>query len=117
MAESKLGQQIFSKIRSSHKETLQDANFFLSLSCFFCSTAALFEKDKFIFKTLVAFKVLQHAGDIIQNEMDFLLKCPGSKDSKSPVDFLTDIQWGTLKVSEAKRRNIFSSEKNSSKTI
>ena len=65
----------------------------------FCGLG-LFEKDKFIFKVLVTFKILQHSGEIDRAEMDFLMKCPSAQDAKTPagIDFLTDAQWGSLKV-------------------
>ena len=63
------------------------------------TASALFEKDKFIFKVLVMFKILQHGGSIDRAELDFLLKCPVVREAENPCqDFLTDAQWGALKV-------------------
>ena len=63
------------------------------------TASALFEKDKFIFKVLVTFKILQHGGSIDRAELDFLLKCPVVREAENPCqDFLTDAQWGALKV-------------------
>ncbi|XP_075250106.1 dynein beta chain, ciliary-like isoform X2 [Convolutriloba macropyga] len=83
-----------SKLLKDRVENLTDS---ITRQTIVYTTRGLFEKDKFIFKVLVAFKILQHANDINKTEMDFLLKCPSVQNAKTPVDFLTDLQWGSLK--------------------
>eukprot|EP00049_Salpingoeca_infusionum_P001275 m.46981 g.46981 ORF g.46981 m.46981 type:complete len:4526 (+) comp10948_c0_seq2:170-13747(+) len=58
----------------------------------------LFERDKLIFATQMVFQILKLRGDIVASELDFLLKSPSVPNSVSPVDFMSNLTWGSLKA-------------------
>jgi dynein heavy chain len=58
----------------------------------------LFERDKLIFASQMVFRILAMRGEIVPSELDFLLKAPTAPNAVSPVDFLSNISWGNLKV-------------------
>nr|XP_018673081.1 dynein beta chain, ciliary [Ciona intestinalis] len=62
------------------------------------TSRGLFEKDKLIFTSLVAFQVLQMRGDIDSKDLEILLRFPTSQPMTSPVDFLTNQAWGVIKA-------------------
>ena len=70
----------------------------------------LFQRDKLIFATMMVIAIERLRGDLDENELQFLLRCPGAP-SPSPVDFLTPTLWGNIKVSngsvEKKNLSIF----------
>ena len=57
----------------------------------------LFEKDKLIFTTQVAFQILLNSKEISAPELDFLLRFPITPNVTSPVDFLNNNSWGAIK--------------------
>ncbi|XP_075248756.1 dynein beta chain, ciliary-like isoform X2 [Convolutriloba macropyga] len=61
------------------------------------TTRGLFEKDKLIFTTQVAFQILLNAKEIQAAELDFLLRFPLTPNATSPVDFLNNNSWGAIK--------------------
>ncbi|XP_055341295.1 LOW QUALITY PROTEIN: dynein beta chain, ciliary-like [Paramacrobiotus metropolitanus] len=65
---------------------------------FIYTTRGLFERDKIIFTALMAFQVLQQTKEITATELDFFLRLPSDPSVTSPVDFLSDACWGTVKV-------------------
>nr|P39057.1 RecName: Full=Dynein beta chain, ciliary [Heliocidaris crassispina]BAA00827.1 dynein beta-heavy chain [Heliocidaris crassispina] len=69
----------------------------ITYSVFIYTTRGLFEADKLIFTTQVAFQVLLMKKEIAQNELDFLLRFPIQVGLTSPVDFLTNSAWGAIK--------------------
>merc|ERR1719201_3123212 len=58
----------------------------------------LFERDKLIFAAQMVFRILAMRGDIVPAELDFLLKAPTAPNAVTPVDFLSNISWGNIKV-------------------
>merc|ERR1711881_425428 len=64
--------------------------------CYVCR--GLFEADKLTFVAQVAFQILLNSKAINPIELEFLLKFPAKMDQGSPVDFLSNIGWGALRV-------------------
>ena len=64
------------------------------------TSRGLFERDKLIFASQMTIAVLALRGEIVPNELNFLLRCPG-QPSPSPVDFLTAALWGQVKALSA----------------
>jgi len=58
----------------------------------------LFEKHKIIFTAQVAFQVLLTQRLINPVELDFLLRFPTNSTVTSPVDFLSNSAWGSIKL-------------------
>ena len=58
----------------------------------------LFEADKLTFVAQVAFQVLLNAKKIDPTELDFLLRFPAKLDQACPVDFLSNLGWGAIRV-------------------
>merc|ERR1712054_322416 len=61
------------------------------------TSRGLFEQDKLIFAAQTVFAILRLRGDLVEEELSFLLRCPGGP-SQSPVDFLTPALWGNVKA-------------------
>ncbi|VDD79742.1 unnamed protein product [Mesocestoides corti] len=62
------------------------------------TSRGLFEKDKLLFTTQVAFQICQARGEVNPVELDYLLRSPVDPNVTSPVDFITDIGWGAVKA-------------------
>lgn len=58
----------------------------------------LFERDKLTFVSQLAFQILTAAKAINPVELDFLLRFPAKMDQGSPVEFLSNIAWGAIRV-------------------
>ncbi|XP_072167681.1 dynein beta chain, ciliary [Diadema setosum] len=69
----------------------------ITYSVFVYTTRGLFEVDKLIFTSQVAFQVLLMKKEIAQTELDFLLRFPTQVGVTSPVDFLSNNAWGAIK--------------------
>ena len=61
------------------------------------TTRGLFECDKLIFTTQMAFQIQLAKGAIQPKDLDFLLRFPITPNVTSPVDFLTNNSWGAVK--------------------
>lgn len=70
----------------------------ITFSVFVYTTRGLFEKDKLIFMAQVAFQILLMKKEIDSAELDFLLRFPAVMNLSSPVDFLSNLSWGGVKV-------------------
>ena len=57
----------------------------------------MFECDKLIFTAQMAFQILLMNKEINPLELDFLLRFPTTSNTTSPVDFITNSGWGSLK--------------------
>ncbi|KAK6170907.1 hypothetical protein SNE40_019193 [Patella caerulea] len=62
------------------------------------TTRGLFEKDKLIFSTQMAFQILLMTNEINPVELDFLLRFPAQQNVTTPVDFLNNNSWGGIKA-------------------
>jgi dynein heavy chain len=60
----------------------------------------LFQQDKLIFATMMVIAIERLRGELKEDELQFLLRCPGIA-SPSPVDFLTAAAWGNIKALSA----------------
>ena len=74
----------------------------ITFSVFIYTTRGLFEKDKVIFMAQVAFQILLMKKEINPVELDFLLRFPALLNVSSPVDFLSNLSWGGVKVRRKK---------------
>lgn len=70
----------------------------ITFSVFMYTSRGLFERDKLIFMAHMALQILVTAGEVIPEELDFLLRFPVASVSTSPVDFLTPQSWGAIKT-------------------
>ena len=73
---------------------------FLNRGCFkknLPPLRGLFECDKLIFTAQMAFQILLMNKEINPLELDFLLRFPTTSNTTSPVDFITNSGWGSLK--------------------
>eukprot|EP00058_Branchiostoma_floridae_P010281 XP_002595769.1 hypothetical protein BRAFLDRAFT_200305 [Branchiostoma floridae] len=70
----------------------------ITYAVFIYTSRGLFERDKLIFTSQVAFLVLVMKKEINPTELDFLLRFPARPNCKSPVDFLNDLSWGGIKA-------------------
>eukprot|EP00050_Salpingoeca_kvevrii_P003770 m.233351 g.233351 ORF g.233351 m.233351 type:complete len:4592 (-) comp10879_c0_seq1:411-14186(-) len=61
----------------------------------------LFERDKLIFSSQMVFSILGMRGDLDLAELNFLLRSPSIPNSTSPVDFLSNQLWGSVKALSA----------------
>lgn len=61
------------------------------------TTRGLFEADKLIFTAQMAFQILLMKEEINPQELDFLLRFPTQPNACSPVDFISNSGWGSLK--------------------
>ncbi|XP_032944295.1 dynein axonemal heavy chain 11 isoform X2 [Rhinolophus ferrumequinum] len=65
---------------------------------FLYTSQALFEKDKLIFLSQMAFQILLRKKEIDPVELDFLLRFTVEHTYPSPVDFLTTQSWSAIKA-------------------
>ncbi|XP_062957128.1 dynein axonemal heavy chain 11 [Cynocephalus volans] len=65
---------------------------------FLYTTRALFEKDKLIFLSQMAFQILLRKKELDPLELDFLLRFTVEHTYVSPVDFLTAQSWSAIKA-------------------
>ena len=61
------------------------------------TTRGLFECDKLIFTTQMAFQILLMNEEINPLDLDFLLRFPYSANCISPLEFISNIGWGAIK--------------------
>lgn len=66
-------------------------------SVYIYTSRGLFERDKLLFTSQVAFQVCLERGEINSTELDYLLRFPITPNVTSPVDFITNIGWGAIK--------------------
>ncbi|XP_070581054.1 dynein beta chain, ciliary-like isoform X2 [Ptychodera flava] len=69
----------------------------ITYSVFMYTSRGLFEADKLIFTTQLAFLILLMKKEINPVELDFLLRFPAQANVTSPVDFLSNNSWGAIK--------------------
>ncbi|XP_034940720.1 dynein beta chain, ciliary [Chelonus insularis] len=69
----------------------------ITYSVFMYTTRGLFECDKLIFTSQMAFQILLAKKEITTTELDFLLRFPIVPHVTSPVDFLTNSSWGGIR--------------------
>ncbi|XP_068084396.1 dynein beta chain, ciliary [Anabrus simplex] len=69
----------------------------ISYSVFMYTSRGLFECDKLIFASQMAFQILLMKGEIQPLELDFLLRFPIVPHVVSPVDFLSNTSWGGIR--------------------
>lgn len=69
----------------------------LTYSVFVYTTRGLFECDKIIFTSQMAFQILLTRKEIDIIELEFLLRFPSVPNVVSPVDFMTNNSWGAVK--------------------
>ena len=67
-------------------------------SVFQYTTRGLFECDKQIFTVHMAFQILLMNKKLNPSELDFLLRFPTVPNCLSPVDFVSNIGWGAIKI-------------------
>ena len=70
----------------------------ITFQVFQYTTRGLFECDKLIFTAQMAFQILLMKEEINQQELDFLLRFPTQPNASSPVDFIANAGWGSIKV-------------------
>ena len=68
----------------------------ITFSVFTYTSRALFERHKLIFMSQMVIQILMQAKEIVQNELDFLLRFPFTPNMQSPFEFLTNISWGGI---------------------
>ena len=61
------------------------------------TTRGLFECDKLIFTVHMTFQILLMNKEVDPNELDFLLRFPSQPNTTSPVSFISNIGWGSIK--------------------
>ncbi|XP_046594204.1 dynein beta chain, ciliary [Neodiprion lecontei] len=69
----------------------------ITYSVFMYTTRGLFECDKLIFVSQMAFQILLTNGEILAPELDFLLRFPITPHVTSPVEFLSNTSWGGIR--------------------
>ncbi|XP_065217396.1 dynein beta chain, ciliary [Planococcus citri] len=69
----------------------------ITYSVFIYTTRGLFERDKLIFVSQMAFQILLMKEEINSQELDFFLRFPVMPHVISPVDFLSDSSWGGVR--------------------
>jgi Dynein heavy chain. len=69
----------------------------ISYMIFMYTSRGLFECDKLIFMAQMTFQILLTSKEIDPVELDFLLRFPVTPNVTSPVDFLTNTNWGGIK--------------------
>ncbi|BHF75205.1 Dynein heavy chain 9, axonemal [Sparganum proliferum] len=73
----------------------------ITYSVYIYVSRGLFEKDKLLFTSQMAFQILQAKKAVHPNELNFLLRFPVMPDVTSPVDFITNLGWGAIKALSA----------------
>lgn len=69
----------------------------ITYSVFMYTSRGLFECDKLIFASQMAFQILLARNEVTASELDFLLRFPITPHVTSPVDFLTNTSWGGIR--------------------
>ena len=69
----------------------------ITFQVFQYTTRGLFECDKLIFTSQMAFQILLMKDEINPSELDFLLRFPIQANQVSPVEFITNSGWGAIK--------------------
>lgn len=69
----------------------------ITYSVFMYTSRGLFECDKLIFASQMAFQILLTRNEVTPGELDFLLRFPITPHVTSPVDFLTNTSWGGIR--------------------
>ena len=69
----------------------------INYQVFIYTTRGLFECDKLIFTAQMAFQILLYNEEIDPIELDFLLRLPIQANQVSPVEFITNTNWGAIK--------------------
>ncbi|KYN05431.1 Dynein beta chain, ciliary [Cyphomyrmex costatus] len=69
----------------------------ITYSVFMYTSRGLFECDKLIFASQMAFQILLVRNEVTASELDFLLRFPITPHVTSPVDFLTNTSWGGIR--------------------
>ena len=69
----------------------------ITFQVFQYTTRGLFECDKLIFTSQMAFQILMMKEEINPQELDFLLRFPTQSNASSPVDFIAHSGWGSIK--------------------
>lgn len=69
----------------------------ISYMVFMYTSRGLFECDKLIFMAQMTFQILLTSREIDPVELDFLLRFPVTPNVTSPLDFLTNTNWGSIK--------------------
>jgi len=69
----------------------------ITFSVWVYTTRGLFECDKLIFTTQMAFTIQLQKQAILAADLDFLLRFPIMPNVASPVEFLTNTSWGAVK--------------------
>ena len=69
----------------------------ITYQVFIYTTRGLFECDKLIFTSQMAFQILLENDEIDPLELDFLLRLPQQANQVSPVEFITNTNWGAIK--------------------
>jgi dynein heavy chain len=80
------------------KERVENLIESITYSVFMYTSRGLFERDKLIFTSQVAFQVLLSAKQIDPSELEFLLRFPVTPNVVSPVEFLPNNCWGGIKA-------------------
>ena len=62
------------------------------------TTRGLFECDKLIFTAQMAFQILLMNEEINSTELDFLLRFPTTPNCTSPIEFISNVGWGAIKM-------------------
>ncbi|GLH11964.1 Dynein heavy chain, cytoplasmic [Gryllus bimaculatus] len=74
----------------------------ITYSVFTYTSRGLFECDKLIFATQMTFQILLTSGEVQPSELDFLLRFPVIPHVISPVDFLSNTNWGGVRSLSSK---------------
>ena len=70
----------------------------ITFNVFQYTTRGLFECDRQIFTVHMLFQILLMNNNIHTKELDFLLRFPSEPNSTSPVNFISNIGWGAIRV-------------------
>ena len=70
----------------------------ITFQVFQYTTRGLFECDKLIFTAQMSFQILLMKEEINPQELDFLLRFPTLPNASTPVDFIANAGWGSIKV-------------------
>ena len=70
----------------------------ITFQVFQYTTRGLFECDKLIFTAQMAFQILLMNEEINPIELDFLLRFPTTPNTTSPIDFISNVGWGAIKI-------------------
>ncbi|XP_028130568.2 dynein beta chain, ciliary-like [Diabrotica virgifera virgifera] len=73
----------------------------ITFAVFMYTSRGLFERDKLTFTAQMTFQILLQLEEIEASELDFLLRCPSIPNLTSPVDFLNNTNWGSIKALSA----------------